>query len=41
MAKLFDSVAPLVKTISRAVAPMIAATSRRAWSTPACAFHPH
>jgi hypothetical protein len=40
-AKLFDSVAPLVKTISRAVAPRSAATSRRACSTASCAFHPH
>jgi len=41
MAKLFDSVAPLVKTISRADAPMSAAISRRACSTASCARHHH
>jgi hypothetical protein len=41
MAKLFDSVAPLVKMISRAVAPIRAATSRRAASTACWAFQPH
>ncbi len=41
MARLLDSVAPLVKTISLAVAPISAATSRRARSTASCARHPH
>jgi hypothetical protein len=41
IARLFDSVAPLVKTISRAVAPISEATSRRACSTPSWAFQPH
>ena len=41
IARLFDSVAPLVKTISPAVAPISAATSRRAASTASCAFQPY
>ena len=41
MANAFDSVAPLVNTISRAVAPMSAATCRRDVSTASCAFQPN
>ena len=41
MAKLFDSVAPLVKMISRACALISAATWRRAVSTASMAFQPN
>ena len=40
-ARLSDSVAPLVNTISRAVAPMSRATSARAASTASSARHPN
>ncbi len=40
IARLFDSVAPLVKTISFAVAPISAATCLRATSTASSACHP-
>ena len=40
IARLFDSVAPLVKTISFALAPMQPATCRRAASTASSAFQP-
>ncbi len=41
IARLFDSVAPLVKMISFALAPMSAATCRRAASTASSAFQPN
>ena len=40
IARLLDSVAPLVKMISFALAPIRAATCRRAASTASSAFHP-
>ncbi len=40
MARLSDSVAPLVQTISFAEAPISAATSARAASTASSARHP-
>jgi hypothetical protein len=40
IARLLDSVAPLVNTISRGVAPTSVATSRRARSTASCARQP-
>ncbi len=41
MARLFDSVAPLVQTISFALAPTSRATSARAASTASSAFQPN
>jgi hypothetical protein len=40
MARLFDSVAPLVQTISRGSAPISAATCSRAISTASSAAQP-